>query len=218
MLEYNAPDLAFRQTRGMAFAVAQAASGCLTSSTSISILSSIAHEEAAGLERLVPGQAEVLAVDLRARRGRAPQVPPRILELEVRRLDREDHGPGDSVNGEVAGDGEAISRRRQLVLRNSIVGNRSASRKSALRRWASRWGSRVSMLAASMIAWMLERPSLSGSRVTDPETLSNCPRTVATTRCLIEKCTPVWAGSMFQVVVASVVAADDMAYLQGHDG
>jgi hypothetical protein len=50
---------------------------------------------------------------------------------------------------------------------------------------------------------------------TDPDTLSNCPRTVATTKCLTEKWTPVWAESMVHVVLFSAVTADDIAISMG---
>ena len=54
---------------------------CRTASISISMVDALAHGQAAGLEHLVPGQPEVLAVDRRLGRERRPLVAPRVLQL-----------------------------------------------------------------------------------------------------------------------------------------
>ena len=83
-------------------------------------------------------------------------------------------------------------------LRNRSSGYFSTSKKSADRRWASRWGVPVSMLAASMVASTTDRVRSPSSSSTVPVYLAKRPRTFETTMCRIEKLMPEWAASMFQ--------------------
>src|ERR1043165_7729405 len=61
----------------------------------------IPDEHAAGLERLVPRQAEVLSIDRRLRRERGADVAPRVLCLAVL-LDAKHHLARDALDGQIA--------------------------------------------------------------------------------------------------------------------
>src|SRR5690348_13401734 len=63
----------------------------------------VTHHEPTGLQRVVPGQPEVLPVDLRFGGRRPLEVPDVIPDFIVGGPDREDDGTCDAVNGEVAG-------------------------------------------------------------------------------------------------------------------
>src|ERR1700683_213777 len=86
-----------------------------------------------------------------------------------------------------------------------MVGYFCASRKRGLRRSLSRISTRVSMEAASMVAWIEAFEGLAGSYCTVPLTLVNAPRTVETPRWRTENCADEWGGSSCQ---ASCAAAD----------
>src|SRR5450432_2523169 len=89
-----------------------------------------------------------------------------------------------------------------------MVGNFSTSRKLALRRSLSR----VSTEAASMVASSAVLAGFVGSKVAEPLTLVNAPRTVDTARCRTENCAEVWLGSIVQFpACAAAVAANDRA-------
>src|SRR5688572_11283350 len=91
------------------------------------------------------------------------------------------------------------------VERKAIVGKLSMSRKSAERRWPSRWGSPVSMLAAPISALTDEEPRLASSRAMVPATFAKRPLTVENIMCLTASSTTEWEGSIAQVVAAAVV-------------
>src|SRR5215216_2946561 len=69
----------------------------------------LAHQDTAALERGVPGEAEVLAVDLGAGREAGPAAAPRVGRPTVV-LDVESDRPGDAVDGQVAGEREVTGR------------------------------------------------------------------------------------------------------------
>ncbi len=96
-------------------------------------------QHAAGFERGVPSQAEVLAIDL-GRGGKADaQIPPRVFGGLADAFDGEGDGLGDAVQREVAGD-LVIALARRLDLGGFEGQGRmlSASKKSALLRCPSR--------------------------------------------------------------------------------
>src|ERR1700730_10924021 len=66
----------------------------------------ITNENAAGLEGSVPGQSEVLSVDLCARRDRNPRVAPWVLGRWSWPFHREADLMGDAVYAQVAFDGQ----------------------------------------------------------------------------------------------------------------
>src|SRR5690242_19698139 len=69
----------------------------------------VADEDPARLQRLVPRQPELAAIDLRRRGEADPLSAPRILPLSlVGRLQRD--LAGRAADGEVAGDGELVAR------------------------------------------------------------------------------------------------------------
>src|SRR6476661_2224704 len=63
----------------------------------------VPNEHAAGLERLVPRQTEVLAIDRRRRRKRGADVAPRVLRLPVL-FDAEHHLARDTPDCQIADD------------------------------------------------------------------------------------------------------------------
>src|SRR5688572_1868938 len=67
----------------------------------------VADQQAAGLEHLVPPQAEVLAIDRRPGRERHALVAPRILALAAV-LDVERHLAGDAADREIAEDAVVV--------------------------------------------------------------------------------------------------------------
>src|SRR6266511_2311190 len=69
----------------------------------------LADQDASTLERGVPGQAEVLTVELGVGREAGALVTERALRPAVV-LDLERHRPGDAVDGEVARDEEVLRR------------------------------------------------------------------------------------------------------------
>src|SRR4051812_44452450 len=66
----------------------------------------VSDENAAGLERCVPGEAEILAIDLGGCRQSNARVAPRVFACRGRSLDREHHAAAHSMDRELAGDGE----------------------------------------------------------------------------------------------------------------
>src|ERR1700687_3780307 len=66
----------------------------------------VANQNAAGLERRVPGQAEVFTVDLRGRRYRNSRVSPGILCRRGWAFNGKEHLARDAPNGQVALDGQ----------------------------------------------------------------------------------------------------------------
>src|SRR5690606_9527581 len=78
------------------------------------------------------------------------------------------------------------------------------SKKSALRRCASRSGEPVSMLAVWMETSHQERSGSSLSRWRVPANSLKRPRTVVNIMCLVENSTVEWVGSMVQVLYATV--------------
>jgi hypothetical protein len=119
------------------------------------------------------------------------------------------------VDGEIADDPEPVafappklpSRRRLLKV---ITGNRSASKKSADLRWASRSGIPVSMLA-TCIATSTQHPSGCSSSAVRVASISlNRPRTVVIIMCLTENSTLECAGSSLQVLVPVCAAVPMM--------
>src|ERR1700686_1325289 len=66
----------------------------------------VANENAAGLERRVPGQAEVFAIDLRGRRYRNSRVSPGILCRRGGAFNGKEYLASDAPNGQVALDGQ----------------------------------------------------------------------------------------------------------------
>src|SRR6266545_3788788 len=92
------------------------------------------------------------------------------------------------------------------VLRNVISGYLSVFRKSAERRCASRCGSWVSMLAASMRASTCERSGRASSSVSVPAQRANRPCTFEMTRCRTANPIFEWARSMSHVVWVRAVA------------
>ncbi len=79
----------------------------------------------------------------------------------------------------------------------------STSRKSADLRWLSRCSMPVERLAAAARISPRDFVGSASSRSSSPSTTSNLPRTVVTIMCLAEKRMSVWAGSIFQVLIAS---------------
>src|SRR5882757_1681961 len=102
-----------------------------------------------------------------------------------------------------------------------MAGWLATSRKLALLRSASRLGSPVSTVLASMVTSTSDLVRSWSSQLTVPVTPLNCPRTVAIIMCLTENPAAVCAGSICQVVVAagdgtakdaaSVAAREDFA-------
>src|SRR5262249_42447640 len=66
-------------------------------------LDALADEEASGLERLVPREVEVLAIDVGARKEPGSQLPPRV-RAHAAELHRQEHLAGDVADLEHAGD------------------------------------------------------------------------------------------------------------------
>src|SRR5260370_16120901 len=64
----------------------------------------VTNQNAAGLQRRVPGQAEVFAVDLGRRRGRDPGKSPGILRRRCWPFNRKRHLAGNAPDGQVAVD------------------------------------------------------------------------------------------------------------------
>src|SRR5579884_4060540 len=77
-----------------------------------------------------------------------------------------------------------------------MVGYRSASKKSAERRWLSRCSTPVVMLATSTVTSPWASSRWSGSPSTQPLKRSKRPRTVVTARCLALNPSRVWLGSI----------------------
>src|SRR3989440_895107 len=102
-----------------------------------------------------------------------------------------------------------FSFRRRPVDRNSILGWRSVSRKSADRRCPSRVGSPVSMLAASMLT---SAQDLSGSSSTwiVPANEPERPRTPAIVRCRMPSSIEEWTGSMPSTVPPAGIGSPSM--------
>ena len=115
----------------------------------------VVDENAAGFKRRIPGQAEVLAVDLRGRRDRNSRIAPGILRRRSWPF---------NVSDQPNACGLERQRRKFLNVK-----------KSALFRCASRWGSRVSIEAASIEASTRELVRSDSSSVSAPVTLGNCP-------------------------------------------
>src|SRR5581483_2721128 len=74
-------------------------------------------------------------------------------------------------------------------------------------RCASRWASRVLMVAASMVASICDRVMSASFRVSLPETPVNWPFTLEIIMCLTLNSATEWTGSMFQVETATLVSA-----------
>src|SRR5579864_7726111 len=81
-----------------------------------------------------------------------------------------------------------------------MVGYFSKSRKSALLRCASRWGSPVLRVETSRVASMKERDASVECSVRSPVMPLMVPFTLAIIMCLTLNSATVWAGSIFQVV------------------
>jgi hypothetical protein len=96
--------------------------------------------------------------------------------------------------------------RLNSVLRNSRVGYFSTSKKSLLRRCASRSALPVLMLEAWTVTIADEADGLAGSSVAPPEMSVNEPRTVEIIACRTAKPSLVWAGSSSQVPASSAGA------------
>ncbi len=92
------------------------------------------------------------------------------------------------------------------VLWKVIVGYFSASKKSPLRKCASRFSSRVLMLVASIVAVTEEAVWFVSLMTIVPSVILKCPRTVATIRCLTANSPAEWTGSIIQVLVVVCVA------------
>src|SRR5215469_228887 len=88
-----------------------------------------------------------------------------------------------------------------------MVGYFCTSRKFGLRRSLSRISTRVSTVFASMVAFRVVFEGSDGSKVADPLTLVNAPRTVETPRCRTENCAAEWLGSICQVADCAPAAA-----------
>ena len=116
----------------------------------------ITDQDAAGFKRGVPGQAKVLAVDLVVAEKPAG-VAPGVLAGRGRPFDPEDTPAGHTVNRQIAGDLQFAVALLDLGRLKVSVGNFSTSKKSAHLRWASRWASRVLMVAASIDGFQLGR-------------------------------------------------------------
>src|ERR1019366_11954 len=86
-----------------------------------------------------------------------------------------------------------------------IVGNVSASKKSALFRWPSRCSSPVEMVLMGIEASIADLVTSASSRLRTPERPVNLPFTLEIIMCLTLNSAAEWAGSMFQVVVAAVM-------------
>src|SRR5690349_297417 len=93
------------------------------------------------------------------------------------------------------------------VLLNEAAGNFSTSKKSGERRWASRWASPVSMLAGSMVTSTEEAAGFLGSKTSLPLHLAKRPRVLETTMWRTAKWMAEWVGSMFQLLVATIVTS-----------
>src|SRR4029077_11766551 len=72
-------------------------------------LDAISDEHAAGLERLIPRQTEVLAIDRRRRRERGADVAPRVLRLAVL-FDAKHHLARDAPDCQIADDIDLVAR------------------------------------------------------------------------------------------------------------
>src|SRR5436190_12007681 len=72
-------------------------------------LGSVPDKHAAGLERLVPSQAEVLPVDRSLRRERGADVAPRVLRLAVL-FDAKHHLARDAPDGQIADHIDLVTR------------------------------------------------------------------------------------------------------------
>src|SRR5690348_1855098 len=88
-----------------------------------------------------------------------------------------------------------------FVERNDRVGNLSTSKKSALFKCASRCGSRVLIVDASISACTRELAMFCSSNSSEPFTAVNSPFTFEIIMCLTLNWALEWTGSMFQVVV-----------------
>ena len=84
------------------------------------------------------------------------------------------------------------------VLRNRSTGKFSTSKKSAERRWLSRWAVPVSMLAASIATSTHDLARSPSSSWIAPVYFRNRPRTFEDTMWRIEKPAVEWVGSMFR--------------------
>src|SRR5205823_3221928 len=82
----------------------------------------------------------------------------------------------------------------------------STSKKSMLRRWVSRWRSRVSMLAMETVALTDESRTLSPISMV-PSNSVNVPRTLLTMRWRTVKPTTEWLWGRARVLAALIVAA-----------
>ena len=90
--------------------------------------------------------------------------------------------------------------RTMRVLTKSMVGNSSALRKSAERRWSSRICWPLSIDAASRLTRTVEASGFSRSRARSKSRIFMLPRTVVTIMCFALKVTDEWAGSRVQVM------------------
>ncbi len=81
----------------------------------------------------------------------------------------------------------------KLLERNTMWGKASALKKSAERRWASRWASRVLMLAVAILASTTEAEGLVSSGWTLISNCSNEPRTLEIIMWRTENSMAVWA-------------------------
>src|SRR5579875_1860705 len=62
----------------------------------------VAHQHAAAFKRSVPGEAEVLAIDLRRRRNADAQIAPWVLARRAQAFDGKGYRPGHPADGQVA--------------------------------------------------------------------------------------------------------------------
>src|SRR5262249_16151824 len=163
------------------------------------------------LERDVPLQAEVVAVDAGLGLERGLLVAPRILGA-AEGLDDQHDLLGDAVGGQGAdhlrGDRgaavDASGHDSQLrgVLDGEEIGRGGARRRWGEGRWAARCSSLVSMMAASISTLIDDLVTSSSSSWSAPENVPNTPRTFAITRWRTAKPIVECEVSIFQVRVA----------------
>src|SRR5690606_1152708 len=100
-----------RVTDGRPGPTAERGSGLLGDGADVELdLDLVAHQEAAGLQRGVPGQAEVLAVDLELGLEARPVVAERVLR-GAGELGLQLHALGDAVDRQVARDDVVVAVR-----------------------------------------------------------------------------------------------------------
>ena len=95
-----------------------------------------------------------------------------------------------------------------FVLTKVMVGKRSTSKKSALRRCSSRWSLRVSTLADWIVTVAREFDRSSRSASNSPSSSLKEPRTVVTIACRAENPRREWPGSIFHDPERSISVSD----------